>query len=105
MNMDLVKARCASTATRLIADDRYCDYDAVFEEWLRDKVIEVVPESELKDRACYLPHRGVFKEDSTTKIRPVFDASFKPGGTLSLNDCLEKGPNLIEQIPPIIVRF
>ena len=105
MNLDIVKARCVSTATRLIANGRYCDYDAVFEEWLRDSVIEVVPESELKNKACYLPHRGVFKEDSTTKVRPVFDASFKTGGAISLNDCLEKGPNLIEQIPPIIMRF
>ena len=70
INLDIVKARCVSTATRLIANGRYCDYDAVFEEWLRDSVIEVVPESELKNKACYLPHRGVFKEDSTTKVRP-----------------------------------
>jgi hypothetical protein len=104
-NLDIVKTRCVSMATKLLADGRYGDYDAVFEEWLRDNVIEIVPEKELKNKACYLPHRGVFKENSTTKVRPVFDASFKTGGTISLNDCLEKGPNLIEQIPPIILRF
>jgi hypothetical protein len=76
MNLDIVKARCVSTATKLLVEGRYSDYDAVFEEWLRD-VIQVVPESELKNKACYLPHRGVFKDNSTTKLIPVFDASFK----------------------------
>jgi len=41
----------------------------------------------------------------TTKIRPVFDASSHEKDTPSLNDCLEKGPNLIEQIPALLMRF
>lgn len=45
------------------------------------------------------------KVQSTTKIRPVFAASSKAKGCLSLNYCLEKRPNLIEQIPPILMRF
>lgn len=35
----------------------------------------------------------------TTKLRPVFDASSKEKNQLSLNDCLQKGENLIELIP------
>ncbi|GFW97570.1 integrase catalytic domain-containing protein [Trichonephila clavipes] len=53
----------------------------------------------------YLPHRPVFKENSTTKIRPVFDGSAHHGKSCSLNDCVEKGPNLIEMIPAILNRF
>ncbi|XP_055952605.1 uncharacterized protein LOC129988406 [Argiope bruennichi] len=67
----------------------------------------VIEEVAKNDQASvhYLPHRAVIKENSTTKIRPVFDASAKAKGFPSLNDCLEKGPNLIEQIPSILTRF
>ncbi|XP_011700215.1 PREDICTED: uncharacterized protein LOC105457307, partial [Wasmannia auropunctata] len=53
----------------------------------------------------YLPHRHVIKESSTTRIRPVFDASAAGNDGFSLNQCLETGPNLIELIPNILVRF
>ncbi|UYV72472.1 hypothetical protein LAZ67_9003283 [Cordylochernes scorpioides] len=44
-------------------------------------------------------------ENPTTKVRPVFDASAKKKGKLSLNDCLERGPNMIETIPRILNKF
>ncbi|GBO02494.1 hypothetical protein AVEN_70403-1 [Araneus ventricosus] len=45
------------------------------------------------------------QRNSTTKIRPVFDASAKQKNGSSLNSCLEKGPNLVELIPCILNRF
>ncbi|GFY40574.1 integrase catalytic domain-containing protein [Trichonephila inaurata madagascariensis] len=66
----------------------------------------MVPDRELNSKGHYLPHHPVFKPDSvTTKIRPVFDTSGKVGRSPSLNDCLVKGPNLIEEIPSILLRF
>ena len=54
----------------------------------------------------YLPHRAVLKPESlTTPVRPVFDGSCKSGRNPSLNDCLEKGPNLLELIPSLLLRF
>ncbi|XP_055944433.1 uncharacterized protein LOC129975391 [Argiope bruennichi] len=54
----------------------------------------------------YLPHRAVIKlSSSTTPIRPVFDASARLANYPSLNQCLECGPNLIELIPNILLRF
>lgn len=53
----------------------------------------------------YLPHRPVFNESRTTPVRAVFDASCKTGRTPSLNQCLEKGPNFLERIPSILLRF
>ena len=47
----------------------------------------------------------MFKEKSTTKVRPVFDASCRGKDSPSLNDCLEKGPNLLEEIPRVLMRF
>ncbi|XP_035204692.1 uncharacterized protein LOC118179635 [Stegodyphus dumicola] len=83
---------------------KYDDYEAVFKEWLQETIIEVL-DSELGNPCHYLPHRGMFKGNSTTKVRPVFDASCRSKNSLSLNDCLETVPNLIENIPPLLMRF
>jgi len=40
----------------------------------------------------YLPYRALQREGKD--IRTVYDASAKPKGGLSLNDCVEKGPSL-----------
>ena len=54
----------------------------------------------------YLPHRPVVREDSiTTKVRPVFDASAKGYNGVSLNDCLETGPNLLPNLLGLLTRF
>ncbi|KAH9636832.1 hypothetical protein HF086_017075 [Spodoptera exigua] len=45
--------------------------------------------------ACYLPHHGVLKLDSTTTaLRVVFNASSKMSSGRSLNDLMHTGPNL-----------
>ncbi|GFW62653.1 integrase catalytic domain-containing protein [Trichonephila clavipes] len=68
------------------------------------KIIEEVNDDK-ENFVHYLPHRPVIKENSTSKIRPVFDASARTKGSPSLNDCLEKGLNFIEVIPTILNRF
>ncbi|UYV73603.1 hypothetical protein LAZ67_11000027 [Cordylochernes scorpioides] len=81
----------------------YEKYDTIFEEWEKEKIIEEVED---KWEECnYLPHRPVLKDSHTTPIRPVFDASCKKKGVPSLNQCLEKGDNLIELIPDLLLRF
>ncbi|UYV72990.1 hypothetical protein LAZ67_10001409, partial [Cordylochernes scorpioides] len=81
----------------------YEKYDTIFEEWEKEKFIEEV-EDKLEE-CSYLPHRPVLKDSHTTPIRPVFDASCKKKGLPSLNKCLEKGDNLIELIPDLLLRF
>jgi hypothetical protein len=87
-----------------MAQNLYERYNEVFKEWQAEGIIEVVAVAPKEGQ--YLPHRPVVKEaSSTTKIRPVFDASAKEVGSPSLNDCLEEGPNLIELIPAVLLRF
>ena len=50
-------------------------------------------------------HRPFFKENSTTTTRPFYDASAEGKNCPSLNSCLEKGPNLIELVTDILLRF
>ena len=54
----------------------------------------------------YIPHFPVFKSDSaTTKMRVVYDASARQPKALSLNDCLYTGPNLMQELQGILLRF
>ncbi|GBO46086.1 hypothetical protein AVEN_155316-1 [Araneus ventricosus] len=104
-NYDLAIKRLDSTVKRFKAEKIYDPYGEVFNEWKREGIIEEVPKTEIHLPCHYLPHCHVVKENSTTRIRLVFDASAKQKGSPSLNDCLEKGLNLIELIPSILHRF
>jgi len=54
----------------------------------------------------YLPVHGVFKDSSTsTKVRPVFDASARTSTGCSLNDTLLQGPNLYPLLTDILLVF
>ena len=90
---------------RNYADGNYARYGATFNEWLNAGIIERVPDDKKERWGHCLPHRPVIKEGSTTAVRPVFDASSKEAGHPSLNDCLHKGPNLIELVSSILFRF
>ncbi|XP_059047188.1 uncharacterized protein LOC131842631 [Achroia grisella] len=104
-NYEIALKRLKSTTTKITQLGILKEYDEVFKEWLHSGIIEKVnnPNS---NQGHYLPHHAVIKESSlTTKIRPVFNASATQKGSISLNNCLEKGNNLIELIPPLLIKF
>ncbi|UYV68138.1 hypothetical protein LAZ67_5003160, partial [Cordylochernes scorpioides] len=103
---EVAMKRLEQTTKKLISLNLYEDYDDIFQGWLDDGIIEKVPAEQHDAEAFYLPHRPVVKLSSgTTPIRPVFDASSKVYRSPSSNDCLEKGPNLIEMIPNLMLRI
>ncbi|GBM21019.1 hypothetical protein AVEN_239050-1, partial [Araneus ventricosus] len=105
-NRHVAETRLFSVTRKLRNLRKYHAYDQIFRDWLDEGIIEKVPENDLYKRSHYLPHHPVFKPESlTTQIRPVFDASSKTDRAPSLNDCLFSGPNLIEQIPLVLLRF
>lgn len=56
--------------------------------------------------SCYLPHHGVLKLDSnTTKLRVVFNASSVTSSGSSLNDLMERGPNLQQDLLPLVLKW
>ncbi|XP_077257597.1 uncharacterized protein LOC143894832 isoform X2 [Temnothorax americanus] len=105
MNRATAERRLESTSKKLKQDGLYQAYDDVFQDWLNNGIIEELSSNEAKDYGHYLPHRHVVKENSTTRIRSVFDASSRERGGPSLNQCLETGPNFIELIPELLLRF
>ncbi|XP_055932093.1 uncharacterized protein LOC129962372 [Argiope bruennichi] len=105
-NLDLARKRLDYITSKLIAMNMYEKYENILLNWLDEDIIEEVPTNEMNSYGNYLPHRAVIKlSSSTTPIRPVFDASARLANYPSLNQCLECGPNLIELIPNILIRF
>ncbi|GFV18999.1 integrase catalytic domain-containing protein [Trichonephila clavipes] len=88
----LAKGRLEKTVKNLKFTGRLFDYEQVFVDWEKEGIIEKIAQDEPKNggKFHYLPHRPVFKENSTTEIPPVFDGSAHHGKSCSLNDCVEK---------------
>ena len=85
-------------------------YDGIIHEQCKSGIIERVPDEVLKEEIKgihYLPHHAVVRKDGeTTKVRIVYDGSAKSTkNELSLNDCLENGPNYIPLIFVMLVKF
>ncbi|XP_068235740.1 uncharacterized protein [Palaemon carinicauda] len=83
-------------------------YMNVFDEYASLGIIEEIPSEDLVSQGpiYYMPHRPVVKlNSSTTKIRPVFDASAKGPIGISLNDCMLTGPSLNPDLVEILIRF
>lgn len=84
-------------------------YDEVFHSMEANGIIEEIKEEGdlgKNNPKFYLPHRPVVKMSSvSTKIRPVFDASACGPNSLSLNDCMQTGPNLLPLLSDVLMRF
>ena len=80
-------------------------YDDIIKEQLQDGVVERVTES-AKGKQFYLPHKPVVRQSAeSTKVRIVFDASARENeNSPSLNECLETGPPLQNQLWHVMLR-
>ncbi|XP_024875905.1 uncharacterized protein LOC112457207 [Temnothorax curvispinosus] len=74
-NRELAEKRLITTTKKLKSSVLYDEYDQVFNDWLAEGIIEVVPDDEIDQEAHYLPHRGVVKVGSTTSLRPDWGRS------------------------------
>ncbi|GFW03925.1 uncharacterized protein TNCV_2050411 [Trichonephila clavipes] len=102
---NLAERRLKNCVRSLERSNNLGKYETVFHNWLNKDIIEEVQNDADKKNEHYLPHHPVYKDNSTTKIRPVFDEAAKEKISSSINECLEKGPNMVELIPTIINKF
>ena len=66
---------------------------------------EVLNETEVNNEGeWYIPHHGVYNPQKPGKIRVVFDCAAKCNG-ISLNDLILPGPNLLNSLQGILLRF
>ena len=100
-------ARLRNLLKRLKKDPTlFAEYDKIIREQLEEGIIERVPEGPPNEKEFYLPHKAVVREDAeTTKVRIVFDASAKENDqSLSLNDVIEIGPSLQNNLWKVLLR-
>ena len=97
--------RLASLVQRLKRNGKIEENDAIIQEQLREGIVEEA-QMPAKGREFYIPHKAVIGENAaTTKMRIVYDASARANDTApSLNECLDAGPPLQNQLWKVLVR-
>ena len=83
-------------------------YTAVFEQQLRDGIIEEVdPNKATSNQRVFIPHHPVVNThaQTTTKVRPVFNCSLKIGNRPSLNEACFRGIDLLNDLVTLLLRF
>ena len=108
-NYELSLGRLKSSY-RLLAEDSELlkRYGNIIKDQLSKSIIEEISENEEEEKnKHYIPHHAVITPDrDTTKVRIVFDASAKTKkSNLSLNECLHRGPVILEDLCGLLIRF
>ena len=82
-------------------------YNSEIKKYIDRQTFVVLSEQEMADYCGpvqYITHHGVLKDSATTPLRVVTNSSFK-NGKYSLNDLLPKGPNSLNDMLEVMVRF
>ena len=107
-NKIAVYTRSKNTLNRILRDSDKADKCAkVMEKYIAGGHVEQVPDEciETSGMSCYLNVFPVAKKNAdSSKIRLVFDSSAKFKG-VSLNDCLIQGPDEMNRIVAVMLRF
>ena len=81
-------------------------YNDIIKEQERRGFIEKIDSSPPTGPVHYIPHHHVNKDSKTTPIRIVYDCSCQIfDNHPNLNDCLEVGPSLANDLCSILLRF
>ena len=109
-NREFAYAILMSTEKRMSRNQLYAEtYKKQIDDMVERKVARRVTDQELKEYQgpiFYIAHHDVLSPQSvSTPMRVVFNSSARTRGGLSLNDCLAKGPCLLNQLLGILLRF
>ena len=85
------------------------EYYGILWNWIHEGKAEIIPDDELTiigQPTYYMPHRPILRPHATSsKVRPVFDASSKCYTGYSLNDVCHTGPSLLPLLVGVLLRF
>lgn len=79
-------------------------YTEQMEALITKKYAEPAPKEKTPGKTWYLPHFAVINPMKPDKLRVVHDAAAKTKG-VALNDALLKGPDLLQSLPGVMMRF
>ena len=110
-SLPMAKRRLESVKRRLNRDKKLrSKYCAEMQALLNDGYIERVPEpgeekiAPVEKRVWYVPHHPVLNSNKPEKVRIVHDCAAQSHGT-SLNENLMKGPDYINSLMGVLLRF
>ena len=105
-NKKMAEDRLKSLMKKMIRIPQFKDdYVACMEDMISKGHAEEVSKQDANDgQEWYIPHHGVYHPRKPEKIRVVFDCAAKYRGT-SLNDNLLPGPNLMNSLQGVLMRF
>ena len=81
-------------------------YNGIIQDQLNQGIVERADEAGSDGKEFYIRHKAVVRENAeTTKMRIVYDASARESpSAASLNECLEVGPPLQNQLWSVMIR-
>ncbi|XP_070546929.1 uncharacterized protein [Ptychodera flava] len=100
----IILLKNAHAMVRRLTPDLLKVYNNILIDQQSRDFIEEVDDDD-KANGHYLPHRSVKKDSTTTPIRVVYDCSCRQSDSPSLNDCLQTGPPLLNDLSSILLRF
>ena len=106
-NRDAVLSMAKKQVARLMKKGMLDKYNEELKKYITRGILVPISEEEMKDYkgpVNYISHHAVEKPSPTTPFRIVTNSSLK-NGVRSLNDCLPKGPNSLNSMHDITVRF
>ena len=107
-NRELAMKRLLGLHAKMKKNEQFCaDYVAFMKNNIDKGYAEKVPLYDVNrssGQIWYIPHHGVYHPKKPEKIRVVFDCSSEFKGE-TLNRHLLQGPDLINSLPGILVRF
>ena len=93
--------------TNLKKDDLLQPYNEEIKKYMDRGTFVILSKEELEEYCGpvqYITHHGVMKDSVSTPLRVVTNSSFR-NGKYSLNDILPKGPNSLNDMLEVTVRF
>ena len=104
-NFYVAEKRLDALLKRVKAEGLVDRYDSEIKKMIAEGYIEEIdPESTVGDRVWYLPHHHVINPKKPTKLRVVFDCASRYKGC-SLNERVHQGPDLVNGLLGVILRF
>ena len=107
-NFKLSAGRLKSLVTRIKENKPVMEkYQSTIDDQIAKGVIEEAPTTPDGPVVHYIPHHCVITpQKTTTKLRIVYDASSKANRQMpALNDCVYRGPVLLEDLCGLLLRF